>query len=109
MAEVTILRGMNTMAVPAYQLQLINMFTYLYEKYQIFNHNYRISYSIVEEVKNIENIKHKAVKNILKYLNLKKNLEIHYDGDLPSKSGVGSSSCFVVGLLNCIYILIKRK
>ena len=37
-----------------------------------FNHNYRISYSIVEEVKKIENIKHKAVKNILKYLDLKK-------------------------------------
>ena len=74
-----------------------------------FNHNYRISYSIVEEVKKIENIKHKAVKNILKYLDLKKNLEIHYDGDLPSKSGVGSSSSFVVGLLNCIYNFNKKK
>ena len=74
-----------------------------------FNHNYRISYSVVEEVKNIENIKHKAVKDILKYLNLKKNLEIHYDGDLPSKSGVGSSSCFVVGLLNCIYHFKNKK
>lgn len=73
-----------------------------------FPHNYRISYSIVEEVKKISEIKHKAVRDILKYLNLKKNLEIHYDGDLPSKSGVGSSSSFVVGLLNCIYCFNKQ-
>lgn len=73
-----------------------------------FPHNYRISYSIVEEVKKISEIKHKAVRDILKYLKLKKNLEIHYDGDLPSKSGVGSSSSFVVGLLNCIYCFNKQ-
>ena len=74
-----------------------------------FDHNYRISYSIVEEVKKIREIKHKAVRDILKYFNLKKNLEIHYDGDLPSKSGVGSSSSFVVGLLNCIYHFNKKN
>ena len=89
----------------------IDKYVYLYlgEIPNFFNHNYRISYSIVEEVKKIENIKHKAVRKILKYLDLKQNLEIHYDGDLPSKSGVGSSSCFVVGLLNCIYHFNKKR
>ena len=33
---------------------------------------------------------------------IKKNLEIHYDGDLPARSGMGSSSSFIVGLLNVI-------
>ena len=38
-------------------------------------------------------------KNIIE----KNGLEIHYDGDLPSRSGMGSSSSFVVGLINILY------
>ena len=34
---------------------------------------------------------------MLKYFKIKSGLEIHYDGDLPAKSGMGSSSVFVVG------------
>ena len=29
-------------------------------------------------------------------------LEIHHDGDLPARSGLGSSSSFCVGLINVI-------
>ena len=71
-----------------------------------FNHKHRIVYSIVEEVKKIEQIKHRvvkyAIKNILKKRNSKLGLEIHYDGDFPSRTGMGSSSSFVVGLLNVL-------
>lgn len=80
-----------------------------------FEHKFRISYSIIEEVKNINQIKHTPIKRILKYLNLDSNgLEIHYDGDLPAKSGMGSSSSFVVGLFNALYtkknsIIMKKK
>ncbi len=71
-----------------------------------FDHKHRIVYSIVEEVKKIEEIKHRvvkyAIKNILKKKNSKLGLEIHYDGDFPSRTGMGSSSSFVVGLLNVL-------
>ena len=64
-----------------------------------FNHNLRISYSAIEEVNKISQIKHTVVKEALyKYLG-NKNLEIHYDGELPARTGMGSSSSFVVGLL----------
>jgi len=39
----------------------------------------------------------------LKFLNYDRDLEIHYDGDLPARSGMGSSSAFTVGLLNALY------
>ena len=76
---------------------------------KFFPHNYRISYSLVEETKNISEIKHKVVREILKKYKLKNGLEIHYDGDLPSKSGMGSSSAFIVGLLHNINIFLKNK
>ena len=74
-----------------------------------FNHKHRIVWSKVELVKHANQIQHKAVKNMLNYLNIKKGLENHYDGDLPAKSGMGSSSCFVVGLINTINALNKKK
>ena len=67
-----------------------------------FDHNYRIVYSKQESVSKLSEIKHKPVREIIKYFKIKYGLEIHYDGDLPAKSGVGSSSAFVVGLVNAI-------
>ena len=67
-----------------------------------FKHKFRIVYSKIENVKTINEIKHNGVKQLLNYLKVKNGLEIHYDGDLPSRSGMGSSSCFIVGLLNAL-------
>jgi len=74
-----------------------------------FKHKYRIVWSHIETVKHMNQIKHKAVKEMLKYFKIKNGLEIHYDGDLPSKSGMGSSSVFVVGLMNLLYNVIGQK
>ena len=74
-----------------------------------FDHNYRVAWSKIEETKNLNQIKHNAVREILKYMKINKGLEIHYDGDLPARSGMGSSSCFVVGLLKAIYELQNKK
>ena len=69
---------------------------------QFFKHKYRIVWSQIETVQNINQIKHRAVKEMLRYYKIKNGLEIHYDGDLPARSGVGSSSVFVVGLMNLL-------
>ena len=65
-----------------------------------FKHKYRIVWSHIETVKKLNQIKHKVVRTMIKKYNIKKGLEIHYDGDLPARSGMGSSSVFVVGLMN---------
>ena len=70
-----------------------------------FRHKHRIVYSKIELIKKISDIKHSVVKEALeKIFNnyTQKGLEIHYDGDFPSRSGIGSSSSFVVGLLNAL-------
>ena len=70
---------------------------------KFFKHKYRIVWSKIENVRNINQIQHKAVKKLLLHLKIQRGLEIHYDGDLPARSGMGSSSCFAVGLRNALY------
>ena len=67
-----------------------------------FKHKHRVVYSKIEEVSTIADIKHPAVRSIMEYLQVNKGLEIHYDGDLPARSGIGSSSSFTVGLINAL-------
>jgi len=43
------------------------------------------------------------VREALRFLNITDGLEIHHDGDLPARSGIGSSSSFTVGLLHALY------
>ncbi len=70
-----------------------------------FEHKHRIVYSKIENVKKTEEIDHPAIKGVLSWMEWEKGLEIHHDGDLPARSGLGSSSSFTVGLLNTLYAL----
>lgn len=70
-----------------------------------FTHKSRIVWSRVEEVLEHRYIEHPSVRMILEYLNIDQGIEIHHLGDLPARSGLGSSSAFTVGLLNALYAL----
>lgn len=70
-----------------------------------FEHKSRIVYSKIENCQTIEEIQHPAVREVLRYLRLDRGVEIHHDGDLPARSGMGSSSSFTVGLLHALYAL----
>ncbi len=70
-----------------------------------FEHKFRIIYSKMEHVHKVEEIQHPAAREVIKFLKIKGGLEIHHDGDLPARTGLGSSSAFTVGLLNSLYAL----
>ncbi|HEX3148724.1 MAG TPA: hypothetical protein VHR66_11605 [Gemmataceae bacterium] len=70
----------------------------------LFDYTLRISYSRTELVNSIDHIEHPAVRECLRFLNLNQGLEIHYVGDLPARTGLGSSSSFTVGLLNALHV-----
>ena len=74
-----------------------------------FDHKHRIVYSKIETVKSIDDIVHPSVKAVLKWAEISEGLEIHHDGDLPARSGIGSSSSFTVGLVQAIYALRSRR
>jgi D-glycero-alpha-D-manno-heptose-7-phosphate kinase len=68
-----------------------------------FEHKHRIVYSKIENVIEINEIEHPAVRAILNWMKVNNGLEIHHDGDLPARSGLGSSSSFTVGLIHALY------
>lgn len=70
-----------------------------------FEHKYRIVYSRIENVVDPAEIQHPSVRAVLQYMGCKDGLEVHHDGDLPARSGLGSSSSFTVGLLNALKAL----
>lgn len=68
-----------------------------------FEHRLRVVYGKMECCQHFEEIQHPAVREVLRLLNIDQGLEIHHDGDLPARSGMGSSSSFTVGLLHALY------
>lgn len=68
---------------------------------EFFDYKDEIIYSKIEQVKDIEEINHPMVKNCLKLYDIK-NIKVYYDADLPARTGLGTSSSFAVGLINCL-------
>lgn len=85
----------------------INKYCYLNVRLlpPFFGYKYRISYSRIENCKTIDQIIHPSVRAVVRFLKIRQGLEIHHVGDLPARSGLGSSSAFTVGLLNALYAL----
>lgn len=70
-----------------------------------FEHKHRVVYSIIENAKSIEEIKHPSVRETLKFVNYQKGISVHHDADIPARSGMGSSSAFTVGFIKAMYAL----
>ncbi len=72
-----------------------------------FDYKNRLVYSHTELVNNLDDIQHPAIRAVLKETNTT-DLELHHDGDLPARSGLGSSSSFTVGLLHAVHAMQGR-
>lgn len=85
----------------------IDKYCYISVRYlpPFFEHKHRIVYSNIENVKHINEIRHPVVKAVLEIYKIEKGIEIHHDGDLPARSGIGSSSAFTIGIVNSLSAL----
>ncbi|MFY9289054.1 MAG: kinase [Alphaproteobacteria bacterium] len=81
----------------------INKYIYLQIRKlpSIFDFNYRVVWRMVEQVAEVDDIQHPVVREVLRHYapSTLPRLEIAYNADLPSRSGLGSSSAFTVALL----------
>jgi D-glycero-alpha-D-manno-heptose-7-phosphate kinase len=66
---------------------------------------YRVIYARDEQVGHIADIQHPAVRAVYGELGVGPGLELRHEGDLPARSGLGSSSSFTVGLLHALKAL----
>ncbi len=74
-----------------------------------FEYKNRFVYgSNTELVSDIEEIDHPAIREALRFLQIPYGIDMHYNTDIPARSGIGSSSSFTVGLLNALNSLDGR-
>ena len=83
----------------------INKFIYVTIKKQskFFYEKYRLNYSKAELVNDVNKIKNPIIRESIKFLNIQDNIYISTISDIPSSTGLGSSSSFCVGLLNALH------
>lgn len=90
----------------------INKFIYtslIKQKLKIKKNKIKLFYRIKEEANDVTKIKHTVIKEALIKYKVKENIEMHISSDLPSHTGLGSSSAFTVGLLNLLQSVKKNK
>jgi len=68
----------------------------------LFDYAIRLAYSKLECVRTVDEIQHGPFREILRYFEIQRDIEIDLTADLPSFSGLGSSSSFTVGLINAL-------
>ncbi len=69
---------------------------------------YRVLWRIIEEVETRDKIQHPVVREALEKLNITASMDITYFGDLPSGTGMGSSSSFTVALLAALHATFDK-
>lgn len=71
---------------------------------RFFDFSTHLTYSQTEYVNSNDEIKHPAIRNAMKMLDMHE-IRLTYESDLPARSGLGTSSSFAVGMLNAFYAL----
>lgn len=71
---------------------------------RFFDYSTELSYSVIERVTEVDEIRHPAVREAMKFLDMHE-IRLTYEADLPARSGLGTSSSFAVGMLNAFYAL----
>jgi D-glycero-alpha-D-manno-heptose-7-phosphate kinase len=72
-----------------------------------FGNSIRISYSATENINHPSEVKNTRVRAALEHFGIEKGIEIISAADIPAKgSGLGSSSSFMVGLVNALNCFI---
>jgi D-glycero-alpha-D-manno-heptose-7-phosphate kinase len=74
-----------------------------------FENSVRVSYSETEIADTARRIKHPIVREALKLLNIESGVEITSIADVPSNTGLGTSSSFTVGLLHALHTYKREK
>ena len=80
----------------------INKFMYVMLNKPTVDDWVRIHYTKSEQVKHVSELQHELAREALRLHGIEKAIEISSLADIPAGTGVGSSSCYLIGLLRAI-------
>jgi len=86
----------------------INKYMFINLNRPIVDELIRIKYTKTEIVDHRNKLQHDIAREALKLMGIEKAIEIISIADIPSGTGLGSSSCYAVGLLNALHTM-KRE
>jgi D-glycero-alpha-D-manno-heptose-7-phosphate kinase len=86
----------------------IDKYMFIYVNRPIVDDLIRLKYSKTEIIDSADQVQHSIARESLKMLGIENAIEITAMADIPAGTGLGSSSCFAVGLLNALHTL-KRE
>jgi len=75
----------------------------------ILDDKIRVRYTNSELVNHVDEVQHTLAREALRYFNISRGLEIVSIADIPSGTGLGSSSSYLVGLLNALHVLVQDQ
>src|ERR1700752_2270660 len=85
----------------------IDKYMYLNVNTPILDDLIRVRYRKAETVSCLEEIEHPLARAALKHFGIQDGIEIVSIADIPAGTGVGSSSCYLVGLMNALHALTQ--
>ena len=74
----------------------------------LLDYSIRVTYREIELVREAAELCHVPIREALRHCGYERDIEIHHIADLPAKTGLGSSSSFVVSLLQALRFLSGR-
>src|SRR5581483_11306156 len=85
----------------------IDKYMYLNVNTPILDDTIRVQYNQTELVKHVNDVQHTLAREALRYFHIDNGIEIVSVADIPAGTGLGSSSCYLVGLLNAMHSLTQ--
>ena len=67
----------------------------------------RVKYSRSETVAHRDDLQHEIAREALRFAGIERGIEITSMADVPAGTGLGSSSCYAVGLLHALHTLCR--
>jgi len=95
-------RGGFVLAVAIDKYMFINVNT------PVVDDKIRVRYTTSEIVDHVDEVEHTLAREAMKRFGLIKGVEIVSVADIPAGTGLGSSSCYLVGLLNALRALMQK-
>src|SRR6266581_4377588 len=86
----------------------IDKYMYLNVNTPIVDDKIRVKYAQSELVDHVDEVQHTLAREALRYFNVARGIEIVSLADVPAGTGLGSSSAYLVGLLNALHALTQN-
>jgi D-glycero-alpha-D-manno-heptose-7-phosphate kinase len=86
----------------------LNKYMFIYLNTPIVDDLVRVKYSKSEMVEDVSELQHTLCREALRLFGIRRAIEVISMADVPAGTGLGSSSCYLVGLLNALHTLSRR-